>query len=67
MEGSDSGNSDEVDGDQVNELIALTRHLERSVQDFSFTGERVDGDIESGFTVNEPPPGPPYDDPEDIE
>ena len=45
-------NSDEVGGDEVNELLRLTDFLERSINNFSFTGSRVSGNIESGFIVN---------------
>jgi hypothetical protein len=46
---------DEVGGDEIRELFALTDFLERQIQGFSFTGSGVSGDIEVGFSV-EPSP-----------
>jgi hypothetical protein len=43
---------DEVGGDEVNELFALTGRLEHWIQTFTFTGNRVSGGVqEGGFTV----------------
>jgi hypothetical protein len=45
--------SDEVGSDEVDELFALTQTLEEAIGNFSFTGSRVSGGVESGFIVED--------------
>ena len=44
---------DEIGSDEVAELTSLVQNLESRIQNFSFTGENVSGDIETGFIVNQ--------------
>ncbi len=44
--------SDEVGGDEIDELFALVPKLEEQIQNFTFVGEGVTGNIETGFIVD---------------
>ncbi len=57
MESSDQNSSDEVAGLSIDDVIALERRivaLEKIVSDFSITGTGISGNIEDGYTYNNP-------------
>jgi hypothetical protein len=47
---------DEVGSDEINELFSLTTRLEEYIANFSFAGDSVSGDVESGYIASRPTP-----------
>jgi hypothetical protein len=43
---------DEVGEKDITELEQLTRFLERAMQNFGFSGDRVSGNMEQGYIVS---------------
>ena len=44
---------DEVGSDEINELLERTTHLEKLIGSFTFTGNNVTGNLETGFIIGE--------------